>query len=169
MKIPRKLMLVIASSCLALAPGCAHIERAEYDPCTRQAERRSSNSSVQIISCRLFYIPFHAQIVDADTSEPIATAVATNCTNVLGESTNDGPVVAFSGESGMLEGEVSTFTDVANPWNNACFRHNFPGILIEVRKNGYIPYRGYVPLPPAEGDIAELGVIALTPGAAVKK
>jgi hypothetical protein len=50
---------------------------------------------------------------------------------------------------------------VANPWNNECFRYSFRGILIEIRKEGYIPYRGYVPLPAAEGEIADLGVIQL--------
>lgn len=50
-----------------------------------------------------------------------------------------------------------TFT----PYINACFRSRFRGILIEIRNEGYIPYRGYVPLPAAEGDVADLGVIRL--------
>ncbi len=161
--------LSVAASCLVLAQGCAHVERAEYDPCARQAERRNSNESVQIISCRLFYIPFRAQILDAGTGAPIPVAAALNCTNVLGEDANDGPVVAFSTDRGLLEGEVGTFTDVANPWNNACFRSRFRGILIEVRKDGYAPYRGYVALPAAEGHVTDLSVIALTPDVDVEE
>ena len=67
----------------------------------------------------------------------------------------------MSTDSGLIEGEVDTFTDVANPWNNECFRHSFRGILIEIRKDGYVPYRGYVSLPAAEGEIADLDVIQL--------
>lgn len=157
-----------AACCLVLAQGCAHVERAEYDPCARQTERRNNNASVQIISCRLFYIPFRAEVVDADTGEPIATAVALNCTNVIGEAVDDGHVVALSADNGLIEGEVDTFTDVTNPWNNECFRHSFRGILIEIRKDGYVPYRGYVPLPTAEGAVADLGVIQLAPDPGVK-
>jgi hypothetical protein len=153
--------MAMVGCCLALAQGCAHVERAEYDPCARQSERRNSDSGPRIISCRLFYIPFRAEVVDAETGGPIATAAALNCTNVLGEAADDGPVVAFSADSGLLEGEVDTFTDVANPWNNECFRSTFRGILIEIRKEGYVPFRGYLPLPATEGEVVELGVIRL--------
>jgi hypothetical protein len=84
-----------------------------------------------------------------------------NCTNVVGEAADDGPVVAISTDSGLIEGEVDTFTDVGNPWNNECYRYSFRGILIEIRKEGYVPHRGYVPLPAAEGDVVDLGVIRL--------
>jgi len=160
MQFPRKSMLAVAS-CLALAQGCAHMERAKYDPCARQAESRNSNSGPQVISCRLFHIPFRAQLLDARTGEPIPSAAAMNCTNLLGEAADDGPVVAFSTDNGLIEGEVDTFTDVATPWNNECFRSTFRGILIEIRKDGYVPHRGYVPLPAAEGEVADLGVIRL--------
>lgn len=156
------------AACLAFAQGCAHVERAEYDPCARQAARRNSDAGPRIISCRLFYIPFRARIVDADTGGPIPSATAMNCTNVLGEAVGDGPVVAFSAHNGLIEGEVDTFTDVANPWNNECFRSTFRGILIEIRKDGYVPYRGYVPLPTAEGAVADLGVVQLAPEPGVK-
>ncbi|MBL7646689.1 MAG: hypothetical protein JNK74_10920 [Candidatus Hydrogenedentes bacterium] len=161
MKISLTRWMALLGSSLAFAQGCAHMERAEYDPCARQAERRNKNAGVQIISCRLFHIPFRAQILDAGSGEPIASAAAVNCTNVLGEAADDGPVVAMSTDSGLIEGEVDTFTDVGNPWNNECFRHSFRGILVEICKDGYSAYRGYVPLPPAEGDVAELGVIRL--------
>lgn len=155
--------MTVVASCLVLAQGCEHIERAEYDPCARARETRWTGSGRMVIACSTLSIPFRAHIVDARTGEPIPSAAAMNCTNVLREAADDGPVVAMSTDSGLIEGEVDTFTDVANPWNNECFRHSIRGILIEIRKDGYVPYRGYVPLPGAEDDVAELGIIRLVP------
>ncbi len=154
-------LLSVVASCLVLAQGCAHMERAEYDPCARERDASWTGSGRMVIACSTLTIPFRAQILDAGSGEPIASAAAINCTNVLGETADDGPVVAMSTDSGLIEGAVDTFTDVGNPWNNECFRHSFRGILVEIRKDGYSAYRGYVPLPPAEGDVAELGVIRL--------
>lgn len=149
--------------CLILVQGCAHIDRVEFDPCER-ASRGNVTASGQVkISCYILGIPFRARIVDANTALPVPAAAVINCLNVLGEPASDGPVAAFSSDDGNVNGEVDTFIHNANPYFDECFRNSFQGILIEIRKDGYVPFRGYVPLPTAEGEQVDLGVIQLAP------
>lgn len=159
----RMAFLSVAASCLILAQGCAHIEHAEYDPCARASRGNVTGSGQVVVSCYTLSIPFRAKIVDAKTELPIPAAAVVNCLNVLGEPASDGRVAAFSSDDGNVNGVVETFIHTSNPYFNECFRNSFQGILIEIRKDGYVPFRGYVPLPTAEGEQVDLGVIQLAP------
>ena len=149
--------------CLILLQDCVHNKRAKYDPCARASRGNVTGSGQVVVSCYILGIPFRAQIVDANTSLPVPTAAVINCLNVLGEPASDGPVAAFSADDGNLNGVVETFIHTATPYFNECFRSTFQGILIEIRKDGYAAFRGYIPLPTADGEEVDLGVIQLVP------
>lgn len=169
MKFPRKLMLVIASSCLALAQGCAHIERAEYDPCADQTSNRPSRSARQIIACYSLEIPFRLTVVDATTRTTVPGAIAVDDWYLPAPPGEEDGRFGTSREDGIIQGVAWTLTGVANPYTNACFRSKFRGILVEIRKDGYAYHREYVGLPAAEGDVVDLGTIKLVPVSAAEE
>lgn len=148
-------------ACVALLPGCAHIERAEYDPCADGSRGRSSGGTSLIVACYALEIPFRLTVVDATTQAPLVGAIAVDDWYLPPSDGFEDDKFGVSVEDGVIEGKAWTLVGVPTPYTNACFRSRFRGILIEIRNDGYIPYRGYVPLPAAEGDVADLGVIRL--------
>ena len=151
----------VVATCLVLAQGCAHMERAEYDPCAHRNTWRDRSTGPLIVACYNLAIPFRARVVDAATGAPLAAVAVLRGQNAIEEPITDGPALGWSSPDGEVDLAALMLVGTPNPYSNACFRRDFPGILIEFQQDGYAQYRCRVPLPAAEGEIADLGVIQL--------
>ena len=151
----------VVATCLVLAQGCAHMERAEYDPCAEGTRDKFSKNGHQVTACYTLDIPFRIRLIDAATQLPIAGAIAVHDWYIPAPPGVEDDKFGISLEDGVMNGTATTIAGVPNPYSNACFRRDFPGILIEFQQVGYARYRCRVPLPAAEGEIADLGVIQL--------
>jgi len=152
----------VVALCLVVLQGCAHMERADDDPCAgwRGGGVTRMTGGGLVISDYALEIPFRVRVLDVDTGAPLYGAFAVGETYYPDEEWPDETRFGTVGDDGVMEGRAWTLVGTPNPYH-PCFRQRSRGVLVQVLCPGYGSYRGYVHVPPSEGERVEWGTVYL--------
>jgi len=112
--------------------------------------------------CAILSLPFKVAVVDDATGEPATDAKIYRGESAMRTAMVADRLVAEADATGVLVGEATTFIHTDDPYVPE-YRERFQHIRVVITAPGHAPHPIYVSIPPAKGDIVDLGTVRLNP------